>query len=317
MKNNVLLSLFSTIALCLLVAFPKVYLTASFDGIKLFAYNVLPCLLPFFFFTKVLTNLGINTKLGKIFKKPCKFLYNTSGQGGFVFVMSILSGYPIGAKLISDLYDDGVIGKSEALSISSFASTSGPMFMLGTVGAIMLNNYTYGIIILTCHYFSAILNGILYRKKSSTPDPKPTIKLKNLENVLSTSINDSISGVLTCGAYIAIFYMIATMLKNVGILSLLSSGLNLIINNPNISNGLSFGLVEMTGGCAILSKTISFWTLPSICAIITFGGLSVTLQSITFLGKCGIKFSQYLLRKTTQTVIAFLLTVLAEVVFCL
>ena len=317
MKNNVLLAFFSTIALCLLVAFPKVYLTASFDGIKLFAYNVLPCLLPFFFFTKVLTNLGINNKLGKIFKKPCKFLYNTSGQGGFVFVMSILSGYPIGAKLISNLYEDGIIGKSEALSISSFTSTSGPMFMLGTVGAIMLNNHTYGIIILTCHYLSAILNGFLYRKEESVTDTKPSLKLKNLDNVLNTSISDSINGVLTCGAYIAIFYMIATMLKNVGVLSLLSSALNIVFKNPVLASGLSFGLVEMTGGCAILSKTVSFWTLPSICAIITFGGLSVTLQSITFLGKCGIKFSQYLIRKVSQTIIAFLLTVLAEAVFCL
>lgn len=315
MKTRLIPFILSTLALSLLVAFPDVYLSASFDGIKIFVINVLPALLPFFFFTKLISNLGFVGSLSKSFNTPCKFLYNTSGIGGYVFLSSVLSGYPIGAKTLSDMYENGEISLSDAQTIMSFTSTSGPMFIVGSVGSIMLHNKTYGFIILLCHYLSAILNGVLYRNKSksSQPHKKQIVIGKNL---LSKSISDTVSSVLISGAYIAIFYMIAVMLKNVGFLNVISDLLNLIFHNKALCDGISFGLVEMTGGCALLSSTSSPFTLPAICAIISFGGLSVTLQSLTFLGNCNIKPTRYLLSKATQSIISFCLTYLV-VVFCL
>lgn len=228
---------------------------------------------------------------------------------------SVLSGYPIGAKILSDMYENGEISLSDTKTIMTFTSTSGPMFIVGSVGSMMLHNKTYGFIILVCHYLSALLNGLIYRnrKKSGQTQPKEVILGKNL---LNNSVSDAVTSVLISGAYIAIFYMIAVMLKNVGILNLISDFLNLFFQNKALCDGISFGLVEMTGGCALLSSTSTPFTLPAICAIISFGGLSVTLQSLTFLGNCNIKPTRYLLSKVTQSIIAFVLTYLV-VVFCL
>lgn len=62
--------------------------------------------------------------------------------------MSVLSGYPIGAKLISEFYKNGVINTEESKKIIAFSSTSAPLFVIGTLGVFMLDNVSYGVIIL-------------------------------------------------------------------------------------------------------------------------------------------------------------------------
>ena len=55
----------------------------------------------------------------------------------------------------------------------SFCSTSGPMFIIGAVGAGMFNSTFAGYIMFTSHVLGAFLNGIIYRNiKVKEFDPK-------------------------------------------------------------------------------------------------------------------------------------------------
>ena len=58
--------------------------------------------------------------------------------------MSILSGYPIGAKIIHDLYSKDLITEEDAKRMSIFSTTSGPIFIIGAIGVGMLKNYKLG-----------------------------------------------------------------------------------------------------------------------------------------------------------------------------
>lgn len=311
MKSKIFPLVISTFVIVMLAIFPDRYVLTSLEGLKIFALNVLPSLLPFLFFAQLLTNIGVGEKIGRILRKPCVFLYNTDGIGGYVLTMSMLSGYPIGAKLISECIKSGSLSRREGKSILSYSSTSGPMFVLGTVGCIMLKNQSAGVIILICHYLSSLLNGLIYRNKERTASvPLVTIP----QNAWGESARNAVNSALLCGVYIAVFYMVAEMLKDVGVIDIFSALFRPLLGE--VSDGFVFGLIEMTGGCIVLSQTNTPFTLPAICAVISFGGLSVALQSITFLGECGIKGSRYLISKITQSIIAFLLTYLACLVFC-
>lgn len=314
MKTKILPSILSISVIAFLIISPDRYLPIALDGIKIFGVNVMPALLPFFFFTGLLSNLGAGEIFGKMLSCPCKKLYNTSGIGGYVFLTGILSGYPISAKVISDLVKDRKLELSDAKTIMTYTSTSGPLFIIGTVGSIMLGNKTYGYIILVCHYLSAILNGLIYRNKSKDNRINSLLNPKSTDNILSESAYSAVISVFIAGAYVTIFYTIAHMLTDIGVVKAISSLFSIIFDN-DISSGIAFGLVEMTGGCIALSKTTSEFTLPAICAIISFGGLSVTLQSMTFLEKVKIKPLYYLLSKTTQSIIAFFVTYIATIIF--
>ncbi|MCI6976113.1 MAG: hypothetical protein MR895_02065, partial [Clostridiales bacterium] len=86
----------------------------------LFWAAVLPALFPFFFFTRMLTGLGFPETVGKFFEKPVKFLFHTPPISAYIFFMSVLSGYPIGAKLISEFYKNGVINTEESKKNNCF-----------------------------------------------------------------------------------------------------------------------------------------------------------------------------------------------------
>ncbi len=317
MKRKILPVILSFGVIIMLIIYPDKYLSSALDGLKLFAVSVLPALLPFFFFTKILSGLGVGDALGKMLSSPCRKLYGTSGIGGYVLIMSMLSGYPVGAKLLSDLVKNKSLSRSDARSIASFTSTSGPLFIVGSVGAIMLRSKSSGYVVLICHYLSAVINGLLYRKRKQIVDVDQVAKSQKVDYILSESVYSAVISVLIAGAYVSIFYTCAVMLVDLGVVGVLSNALNYLIQSEAISQGVAFGLVEMTGGCLMLSKCSGSLVLPAICAVISFGGLSVTLQSMTFLEECEVKPLRYLLTKLTQSAIAFLLCYVATIFFCL
>ena len=84
---------------------PTTYLQSALVGLELFGTKVAPALFPFFFFAGILTRCGFAEGMGRLLRRPAKLLYRVPGCGGYVWCMSILSGYPVGAKLTRELYD--------------------------------------------------------------------------------------------------------------------------------------------------------------------------------------------------------------------
>ena len=51
-------------------------------------------------------------------------------------MLSVLSGYPAGARAVLDLWERGCLAREERLRAACLATTSGPAFLAGTLGAI-------------------------------------------------------------------------------------------------------------------------------------------------------------------------------------
>jgi nucleoside recognition membrane protein YjiH len=105
-----------------------------FQGLRLWATKVLPALLPFFILVKLLSYTTFSQTIGNFLSPITYRFYRVGGIAGYIYIMSILSGYPVGAKLTADFYKENYISKRQAHTISAFTSTSGPLFVLGTVG---------------------------------------------------------------------------------------------------------------------------------------------------------------------------------------
>ena len=145
-----------------IITSPQRYILAFSLGLETWAKILLPTLFPLIFFTKLLTDLDILSALSSKITFTKK-LFNAPPISAYAFMVSILSGYPVGAKVVADLYSSGHITKNDAIKMCTFTSNSGPMFIYGSVGISMLCSRTLGLIMLFSHIFSAILNGVLYR----------------------------------------------------------------------------------------------------------------------------------------------------------
>lgn len=116
-----------------LLFFSSTNISAAKTGLDLFANSVIPSLFPFFVATELLSHTNIITILGSSFNKFMKPLFNIRGEGSFAFIMGIISGYPVGAKIACNFRNNNVCSKEECERLLSFTNNSGPLFIVGTV----------------------------------------------------------------------------------------------------------------------------------------------------------------------------------------
>lgn len=299
-KYRIFLSIFVFYIILNMVLFPSLYIKQTFNGISAWAINVLPSVLPFIFFTKALTFLGSLDKISQIFKRPCNFLFKTPPISSLVFFTSIISGYPVGAKMTADLYQSGQISKNDAFKMCSFCSTSGPMFIIGSVGITMLGNATYGYIIFISHILGAMLNGLLYRNlkiKDVDNKIKKEIQTRDKNSFdISSIVLDSALSIISVGTIIAIFFVVITSL---------SPFFNLF---PIGTASILEGIVEITKGCIDIAASFSGkWAIVASTFVISFGGISTLLQSLSMLSKLKMPTYLFCLQKTTHAIISTLI----------
>ena len=203
----------------------------------------------------------------------------------------------------------GVIDKKSATKMFSFCSTSGPMFIIGTVGIGVFGNAKIGYILLIGHIIGSLLNGILYRgKKSDIQTLSVPTPIKSNPDVMY----DSIISILLVGGYIVFASVVIEILT---ISNVLPAVANFICKVPCLDYEIVYaflcGLIEMTNGLIMLNSaniTISTQIILS-SILIAFSGLSIMLQSTAFLNKIGINKRTMIIQKLTQTLFTVLVTI--------
>lgn len=277
-----------------LVISPAHYINSADEGIMLWANNLLPALLPFFILTKLLMEIDILEPATRFLAPIMRKLFGTNSSSSYLFVIAILSGYPVGSKIATDAYQASKISYTELHRLITFTSVSGPLFIIGTVGINMLTNSICGYIILASHIISALINGICFR--NYTPKKQYEIKAELNKNqsksILTTAVKSSIDAILLIGGLVCLFYVAMDAVSN------------LVTLHPIIQ-----GIIEITKGCyeiSILDISLKLKTL--ICTgIITFGGFCIHSQAMYFLKECSISYKFFFFQKLTQTVFALII----------
>ena len=196
----------------LLIVRPDYFLNSAARGLLLFASSVLPAIFPFFFCSSLLTAMGAANSLSRLGARPVRTLFNAPPAGAYVLALSMLSGYPIGAATLSDLFRRGIVDAEEvkriasftSTSIASFTSTSGPIFILGTVGSAVFGDPTAGAVTLAAHYLAALTTGLVFRGRRKASGTSPVrVAAADADSALQQSIASSTLAMLAVGGYIA------------------------------------------------------------------------------------------------------------------
>lgn len=305
---------FTLIIFAILLALGSLNKNTVLDGINLWATCVLPALFPYFFITAILSRLSLTYRIGTRLSPITKRLFNTGGLTGYAFLMSVISGYPVGAQITAQLKKDGLISSAEAIRCSALCSTSSPLFLMGSVGNIMFKNSYFGLLLFLCHLASATINGFIfsfYKRNERPVNFPPLLTATKTDNLLYEGVYSAVISILTVGGLITIFYLLTELLVGYKILTPLINSLTSFTGDKTISQGIAFGLFECTKGLkTIAGSNINFFTLPTVAFICGFGGLSVLAQSIAFLKSAKIKTAPFVLSKLSGAVINFLIGII-------
>jgi sporulation integral membrane protein YlbJ len=316
-----------------IVLYPREIIDATRDGIILWANVVLPSLLPFFIGAELLVGLGIVKFIGVLIEPIIRPIFNVPGEASFVFAMSITSGYPMGVKLTSDLRRNNIITKNEAQRIISFCSTSGPLFMIGSVAIGMFNNPSIGPYLVLAHYLSVITVGIIFRfiyvdeiqvskryteKRNIFKEAVNQMFKKRQQDsrtfgkLLGDSVKEAISTLVLVGGLIVTFSVVTRELYLIGLIDYLISAVKFITKNtiliPNEwIEATVIGFIEITMGCKITSDALTIPLTSQIILatmIISWSGLSVHAQSASIINGTDINMNSYILSKFFHAIIS-------------
>jgi len=270
---------------------PGKFISAGLNGFSAWTFNVLPSVLPFMIISSLLLSTGYIKKICKPFARPFKKLFNTGSYSAYTFFVSIISGYPVGSKIIAELYEEKKISKSDAVRMSSFCSNSGPMFIVGAVGVSMLLSATAGYVILLSHILGAVFNGFLYRNYKIKEEPRILIQVPQKSHSFADIIENSCKSILLVGTIISFFFIIIEFLS-----------IPLAFLSPQVQSVI-FGIVEITKGCSMISANFSIKTATVLSSIIiTFGGLSTIIQSTSLLKRVNMPIRLFALQKFSQAI---------------
>lgn len=242
--------------ICLLlfcIVSPNTTISTAKETILLWATSVLPSLFPFFIISKCILYNGGISYFAKFLKPITKYL-NLPQNIAFPLSMSLLCGYQTGSKTVASMN----IKDTEYYANICFSAS--PIFIIGTIGTIMLNSTKTGYILYVIHVCTLVIFATLYSTKNH-PQENNNLSAYEKGNFID-AISSSTYAILNVCGYMVIYSLFTKILS-----ALLPLKYNIITS----------GIIEFTFGIKNAVNELSN-PLPIISFFLSFGGICVITQ---------------------------------------
>lgn len=317
MKKKIYSFLFFSFFLLLLLyllLFPNQAFRAACNGVNLWFHTILPSLLPFCIISNLLITSELIPKILKPFAKIFHFLFGLSVYGSYALLLGLLCGYPMGAKITSDLYQKGKISKAEGNYLLTFTNHASPVFITSYL-SIQLFGTTQSLArTFFLLYASAWMTSIffriqfrrMHRRQDYAAEDMVILSAKTSPDriaVLDQAIFQGFETITKLGGYIILFSIFSDLLQQ-----LCTPFPTLQWLLPSVAE-LTTGIHQIANSNLPMStKYIAILTCTS------FGGISTIAQTKGMLNSTPLKISTYILGKIVHASCTFLLTALIQII---
>lgn len=247
------------------------------SGIELCLKTVIPSLFCFMVLTGFLLQSGLYRLLSVPLSPITKHLFFLPPELGSVVLLSLIGGYPMGAKSIADLLNQHRIEPGCAQRMLLYCCCAGPSFIITAVGYGMFGSYQAGFVLylvqLITSLIFAVVTGVFARRKKQKQvlacfapanTPKPFLPFGQ---AFVSAVSGAVSSLAQMCGFIILFRAVSEAAAN-------------LFQNRFLSCIL-LGSLEVTNGC-LLSGTLPLGILFASC-FLSFGGFSVIAQLAGFL----------------------------------
>ena len=237
----------------------------------------------FLFFT--ISSLLIDYHLVEIIQKN----FHIHSTYFYIFIMSLISGFPSGSIYIKEMLEKKQISIEEANQMIKYAHFPNPIFTLHMTSSLIHNQKIPIYLLLSILISNLII--FLITPKYKTNNKKEIIFPKDFSTSLKKAINHSINSIVIIYGISIIFSLISYLITS-------------HIHNKNIYVLLS-GLFDLTKGItttALLQNdlTKAFYIL----LFITLGSLSIHMQTKSILQDTSIKYTSFLKGRIIGSIIS-------------
>lgn len=282
-------------------------------GLKTCAGILIPALFPFMVLSSFLSltsaarilSAPLTPVTTKIFKLPKEF--------GAIVLLSLIGGYPVGAKSISLLLSQGRISKRTAERMLCFCVNSGPSFLITAVGTGMLADRTAGVILFVTQTAATLIIGavVSIRAKPAKAEAMP-VEMRGTA-ALVEAVSSASSAMLAMCSFAVLFSGVLSLATASGITDKIADILHI---NGDMAAAAIAGAFEVTSGCVRAAGLSGNAAFAMISAIVSFGGLSVLFQIMSCFRENPIRFGPLLLARLSHMVISTTMAMPLYRIFC-
>ena len=262
--------------LLLVLIFSSQAMEAASQAARVFASGVMPALLPMMVLCRLL---------------PARSNHEHSAWRDYAgaVLFSFASGSPASAQRVRDLCGAGAVAPGAALPLLAACGVMSPMFFTGTLA--QWTGLRAGCrVLLLCHWAGALAAAGLVKLASGHPPavcagaaatPQPPTRRATPRPSLPQAVTEAATALLAvCGAMMT--FAIAA-----GVLRALIAALWpawAAAHGPLLA--AAWALMEVGGGAAAVLEAWPQAPMALLCALCSFGGLSIWLQNLLFVPAC-------------------------------
>lgn len=271
------------------------------ESLTICADIIIPTLFPFFVLSGLLIYSGFGSALAKAAQGFMRPLFNVPPAGAAAFALGIISGFPLGAVTAAELYRCGSLSKSEAERLLAFSNNSGPLFIIGSVGAAIYGRPALGVALYIIHIISSIFVGMIFSQYGKSKHDSPPMRLLTNEMPISEAVaaalKNAAKNIITVCFSIIFFAAVSRMMLD-------------LAPFPPAVHAILSGICEFsTGVINISSLNLGLYEkLVLTSFIIGFSGLCVHIQVMAVTCGAGLSLKPYIFGKLLHGAIAGAIT---------
>ncbi len=283
----------------LMLRYPALSLEYASTGLTLWFTKMVPTLLPFMILSGIMIRMNLTERFVGLLHPLLHRIYGTSRNGSYTIIMGFLCGFPMGARIVGELYEQHKLSREESALLLSFCNNIGPIYFLSYViptlgidrpGRPFLLMYgiplLYGFLLMRIRPW-------MTRKVSSCENHPEARSLQarqpgscSLLAAIDASVLSGLIGIARLGGYMVFFNL-----------------LNIVFQpfqhvNTNILN-IYRCLLEITSGIDCSGRSINF----AILILLPFGGFSCIAQTYSMIRQTDLSLRPYVYHKTVQTAV--------------
>ena len=146
-----------------LLMWPQAAATGVSRGLSICSSVIIPSLFPFLVLSGFLVRSGLSVKLGRRLDRVTRALFGLPGCCGAGILIGFIGGYPAGGMAAGELVEQGAITREEGKKMLRFCVNGGPAFIISAVGAGLMGDIRYGVMLYAAHIAAAVLIGLFGR----------------------------------------------------------------------------------------------------------------------------------------------------------
>jgi sporulation integral membrane protein YlbJ len=327
----------SATAAALMLLFPSESLTAAARGLGIWWEVLFPALFPFLVISELMLGFGVVHFFGALLDPLMRPLFRVPGIGGFVLAMGFASGYPVSARLTSQLWEQKLLTRSEGERLVSFATTADPIFLIGAVSVGFFHDVSLAPILAAAHYGAALLVGFAMRfvgrdgRGESAPERTgasgggfPLVRAlramhrarladgRPLGVLLGQAVANSLKLVMVIGGLVVFFSVVIEVMTLARVMGALHAAVGSLFHlfavPPALSQAVLNGIFEVTLGAKAAGAETAGVPLAAKVAIAAFvvswGGLSVHAQVVSLLHQTNLRYGPFAFARALHAALA-------------